>query len=226
MEDYAAEGKSLARKDGKVIFIEGAVPGDVVDIQLGKNKKDWAEGWAVHFHEFSPNRVEPFCQHFGVCGGCQWQMLPYSQQLLYKQKQVKDNLERIGKIPLPPMRPILGAEDTRYYRNKMEYTFGTKEFLPAPAFKKWKDSPQAGGTQVALPVPEETIGAAGFHARGFFDKIVDIRTCYLQAEPTNAIRLAIRDYAKEHGLSFYDIRNHFGFLRTMQVRLCRSGALN
>jgi 23S rRNA (uracil1939-C5)-methyltransferase len=225
VEDYAAEGKSLARKDGKVIFIEGAVPGDVVDIQLGKNKKDWAEGWAVHFHAYSPNRVEPFCQHFGVCGGCQWQMLPYSQQLLYKQKQVKDNLERIGKIPLPAMRPILGAEDTRYYRNKMEYTFGTKEFLPGPAFKKWKDSAEAGETPLALPVTEATIGAAGFHARGFFDKIVDIRTCYLQSEPTNAIRLAVRDYAKEHGLSFYDIRNHHGFLRTMQVRLCRSGEL-
>ena len=128
IEDYAAEGKSLARVDGKVIFIENVVPGDVVDIQLLKNKKDWAEGRALRFHSYSSDRVDPFCSHFGVCGGCQWQMLPYEKQLEYKQRQVKDNLQRIGKITLPEMLPILGAAQTKYYRNKLEYTFGTKEF--------------------------------------------------------------------------------------------------
>ena len=135
VEDYAAEGKSLARSDGKVIFIENAVPGDVVDVRLNKNKKDWAEGSALHFHSFSEDRVEPFCSHFGVCGGCQWQMLPYEKQLQYKQRQVSDNLQRIGKVSLPPMMPIIGATETKFYRNKIEYTFGTKEFT--------KEKPQA-----------------------------------------------------------------------------------
>ena len=136
VEDYAAEGKSLAKVDGKVIFIEGAVPGDVVDVVLSKNKKDWAEGRAIRFHSYSADRVEPFCSHFGVCGGCQWQMLPYEKQLEYKQRQVRDNLKRIGKVVLPEMMPILGATETRYYRNKLEYTFGTKEFLPSAKLTK------------------------------------------------------------------------------------------
>jgi 23S rRNA (uracil1939-C5)-methyltransferase len=216
VEDYAAEGKSLARVDGKVIFIENVVPGDVVDIQLGKNKKDWAEGWPLRFHHLSDQRVQPFCQHFSVCGGCQWQMLPYEKQLEYKQRQVRDNLQRIGKVKLPDMRPILGAADTRYYRNKMEYTFGTKEFLPADEFKK---RIQSESSQVS-PKGGDLEGALGFHAKGFFDKIVDIQTCYLQAEPTNAIRNAIREFAKKNQYSFYDIKNHNGLLRTMQVRLC------
>jgi 23S rRNA (uracil1939-C5)-methyltransferase len=131
VEDYAAEGRSLARVDGKVIFIEGAVPGDVVNIQLTKNKSDWAEGHTIQINSFSPDRVVPFCAHFGVCGGCQWQMLPYEQQLRYKQKQVTDNLTRIGRIELPEMMPIAGAGETRYYRNKMEYTFATRKYIPA-----------------------------------------------------------------------------------------------
>lgn len=222
VDDYAAEGRSLAKVDGKVIFIEGAVPGDVVDVQLGKSKKDWAEGRAVRIHTFSPDRVEPFCQHFGVCGGCQWQMLPYEKQLVYKQKQVRDNLQRIGKVALPEMRPILGAGETRYYRNKMEYTFGTSEFT------REKPAPRAiPGSRDILPAPPPAgfRGAAGFHAKGFFDKIVDIQACYLQEEPTNAIRLAVKEFAKENNYTFYDIRNHVGFLRTMQVRLCTTGEL-
>ncbi len=211
VEDYAAEGKSLAKVDGKVIFIEGVVPGDVVDIQLGKNKKDWAEGRPLRFHSFSDDRVQPFCSHFGVCGGCQWQMLPYERQLLYKQKQVKDNLQRIGKVALPEMRPILGAHETRYYRNKIEYTFGNKRFL----LKEELNNPLVSSEQ----------DVAGFHAKGMFDKLVDIHTCYLQDEPTNAIRLAVKKFATENGYTFYDIRNHIGFLRTMQVRLCTTGEL-
>ncbi len=211
MEDYAAEGKSLARVDGKVIFIENVVPGDVVDIQLGKSKKDWAEGRPLRFHSYSPDRVKPFCSHFGVCGGCQWQMLPYEMQLQYKQRQVRDNLQRIGKVALPEMLPILGAAETRYYRNKMEYTFGNKRFL----LKEELNDPSVTNDQ----------DVAGFHAKGMFDKLVDIQTCYLQDEPTNAIRLAIKSFGKENKYSFYDIRNHTGFLRTMQVRLCTTGEL-
>lgn len=211
VEDYAAEGKSLAKVDGKVIFIESAVPGDVIDIQLGKNKKDWAEGRPLRFHSYSPDRVEPFCSHFGVCGGCQWQMLPYDLQLKYKQRQVKDNLQRIGKVALPEMMPILGAAETQYYRNKIEYTFGNKRYLR----REELNDPAINGMQDVV----------GFHAKGMFDKIVDIDTCYLQAEPTNKIRLAIKEFARKHKYSFYDIRNHEGLLRTMQVRLCTTGEL-
>ncbi|MGZ8540780.1 MAG: 23S rRNA (uracil(1939)-C(5))-methyltransferase RlmD [Chitinophagaceae bacterium] len=230
VEDYAAEGKSLAKVDGKVIFIEGAVPGDVVDIQLGRSKKDWAEGRPLRFHSYSPDRVQPFCSHFGVCGGCQWQMLPYEKQLLYKQKQVRDNLQRIGKVALPEMMPILGAAETRYYRNKIEYTFGTKEFLSAAEFEKVKEKREASmsgdsALQVSHMGGELEGAVAGFHAKGMFDKLVDIQTCYLQDEPTNAIRLAVKKFAKENQYTFYDIRNHVGFLRTMQVRLCTTGEL-
>jgi 23S rRNA (uracil1939-C5)-methyltransferase len=211
VEDYAAEGKSLARIDGKVIFIEGVVPGDIVDVRLGKNKKDWAEGKPLRFHAYSEDRVEPFCPHFGVCGGCQWQMLPYEQQLRYKEKQVRDNLQRIGKVSLPEIMPILGANHTRYYRNKVEYTFGNKRYLK----KEELNDERINGLQ----------DVAGFHARGFFDKIVNIDTCYLQGEPTNLVRVAIKDFAIANGYTFYDIRNHVGTLRTMQVRLCTTGEL-
>ena len=211
IEDYAAEGKSLARVDGKVIFVEDAVPGDVVDIRLRKNKKDWAEGSAFNFHEYSQHRVVPFCEHFGVCGGCQWQMLPYEKQLQYKQKQVQDNLKRIGKVDLPEMLPIIGADNTRYYRNKVEYTFGNKRFLLH--------------NELNDPLISPRQDVAGFHAQGLFDKVVDIRKCHLQAEPTNQLRLAVKQFAIDHELSFYDIRNHQGFLRTMQVRICRTGEI-
>ena len=211
VEDYAAEGKSLARVDGKVIFIEDAVPGDIVDVRLHKNKKDWAEGNAIHFHKHSSDRVIPFCEHFGICGGCQWQMLPYEKQLQYKQKQVEDNLKRIGKISLPGLLPIVGATNTRLYRNKMEYTFGNKRFI----LQQDLNDPLVSSLQ----------NVAGFHAKGIFDKVVDIRKCHLQAEPTNLLRLAVKQFAIDNGYSFYDIRNHLGFLRTMQVRICRTGEI-
>ena len=218
--DYAAEGKSLAKVNGKVIFIQGVVPGDVLDIQLLKNKKDWAEGRPIRFVNYSPERETPFCSHFGICGGCQWQMLPYEKQLTYKQKQVADNLERIGKLDLPGISAIIGAEETKYYRNKIEYTFGTKEFTKEKPIKD-------GWGKVTAPSPGSEVpeGAAGFHAKGFFDKVVDIQTCYLQAEPTNEIRLAVKEFARQNRLPFYDIRNHTGFLRTMQIRLCTTGEL-
>ncbi len=211
MEDYAAEGKSLAKVDGKVIFIERVVPGDVVDVRLQKNKKDWAEGMPVYFHSYSADRVEPFCSHFGVCGGCQWQMLPYEKQLEYKHRQVEETLKRIGKVALPSFQPILGAAETKYYRNKIEYTFGNKRYL----LKEELADESINGEQ----------NVAGFHAKGLFDKVVDIETCYLQSEPTNEIRLAVKAFAKVNDWSFYDIRNHVGFLRTMQVRLCTTREL-
>ena len=209
VENYAAEGKSLARVDGKVIFIEEAVPGDIVDIRLGKNKKDWAEARPIFYHQYSHDRVMPFCEHFGVCGGCQWQMLPYDKQLLYKQTQVADNLQRIGKLPLPPFEPILAASPVTHYRNKIEYTFGNKRFLLREELNDKNISPEQN--------------VAGYHAKGIFDKVVDIKECHLQAEPTNAIRLAIKQYALDNQCSFYDIKEHIGFLRTVQLRICRSG---
>lgn len=211
VEGYAAEGKSLARIDGKVIFIEEAVPGDVVDLRLTRNKKDWAEGRPLAYHTYSADRVLPFCRHFGVCGGCQWQMLPYEKQLQYKQQQVIDTLQRIGKLPLPEFEPIAGAEPVTRYRNKLEYTFSNKRYL------------------LREELHDESIrsemNVAGFHARGLFDKVVDIETCHLQPEPTNAIRNAIKTFAREQGYSFYDIRAHQGLLRTLQLRICRSGEI-
>lgn len=215
VQDYAAEGKSLAKVDGKVIFIEGAVPGDLVDLRLTKNKADWGEGQAIAIRELSADRVDPFCQHFGVCGGCQWQMLPYEKQLAYKQKQVSDNLSRIARVPLPPITPIIGADKTRQYRNKMEYTFATGKYIPDAEFKRMK----AEGVSMDSP------GAAGFHVRGFFDKVVEIDTCHLQEEPTNHIRKAAAAFAIEKGLPFYNIREHHGWLRNMFVRNATTGEL-
>ena len=214
IEDYAAEGKSLARVDGKVIFVEGAVPGDVVDIQLQKNKADWAEGFAKNFHSYSANRVQPFCEHFGVCGGCQWQMLPYAQQLQYKHKQVVDNLTRIAKVALPEIAPILGATPTEGYRNKVEYTFATEKFIPFEVFRAMK----AAGT-----LPEKSVGAGGFHARGFFEKVVEIDTCHLQEEPTNLMRKAVAQFAVDNEMPFYNIKQHVGWLRNMFVRNTTQG---
>mgnify|MGYP003353863257 CR=1 FL=1 len=136
VENYAAGGKSIARVDGKVVFIEGAVPGDLVDVRLSKSKKDWAEGYPVKFHEYSSRRVKPFCIHFGDCGGCQWQMVPYAEQLAFKQQQVIDALQRIAKVALPEIKPILGAGSDRFFRNKLEYTFGNKRYVSESSFLK------------------------------------------------------------------------------------------
>lgn len=208
VEDYAAEGKSIARVDGKVVFIERVVPGDVVDVKLFKSKKDWAEGYPLHFHSFSKERTEPFCQHFGVCGGCQWQMLPYDKQLFYKRQQVQDNLQRIGKIILPDIPPVLGSEETKWYRNKLEYTFSSKRFVPESEFIK-------DGVN--------ELNAAGFHAKGLFDKVVEIERCWLQQEPTNAIRETLSTFARKNNYSFYDYKLHTGFMRSVLLRICTTG---
>ncbi|MFT4022379.1 MAG: 23S rRNA (uracil(1939)-C(5))-methyltransferase RlmD [Flavihumibacter sp.] len=209
VEEYAAEGKALGRVDGKVVFIEGAVPGDLVDVRLSKNKKDWAEGKASQVHRFSDKRVDPFCEHFGLCGGCKWQMLPYELQLSYKQQEVEQHLRRIGKIALPVLEPILGCADTRYYRNKLEFTCSNRRYL-------LPDEIGAGG-EIARE------NAIGFHVPRVFDKAIDIYNCHLMAGPQNLVRNTIRSYAAAHGLSFYDIRAHQGFLRNVVIRVLTTG---
>lgn len=234
VEDYAAEGKSIARVDGKVIFIDGAVPGDVVNIQLGKSKKDWAEGRAIHFHSYSADRTNPFCGHFGLCGGCKWQMLPYEKQLEYKQREVEQNLKRIGRIELPALLPIVGAKQTKYYRNKLEYTFSNKRYLTREELlkrdeqrKKLQEENQTDQLSDANASTSgegwEGAGALGFHVPRIFDKVIDIETCYLQQEPNNAIRNFVRDFAMRYQFSFYDIRAHVGWLRTMIFRMTTTG---
>jgi 23S rRNA (uracil1939-C5)-methyltransferase len=208
---YAAEGKCLAKHEGKVIFMENAVPGDIVTVRLTKNKKDWALGQVLRITGYSQERIQPFCKHFGICGGCQWQMLPYEKQLEYKQDQVLQSLKRIGKLEMPEIRPILGSERITQYRNKLEYTFSSRRYL----LKEELADPQISVKQ----------NAAGFHARGIFDKVVDVDTCYLQDEPTNFIRKETKKWAIENGVSFYDIQRHEGFLRNVQVRLCRTGEI-
>jgi 23S rRNA (uracil1939-C5)-methyltransferase len=215
---YAAEGKSLAKIDGKVYFIEGAVPGDIVDLMLVKNKKDWAEGKAVYFHELSDNRVDPFCSHFGICGGCKWQMLPYEKQIEYKQQEVAQNLRRIGKIELPEMMPILGSGQTRYYRNKMEFTFSNRRYLTR---EEMQETPAESNVQTE----KKDSPALGFHVPKIFDKIVDIHTCYLQAEPVNEIRNWVRDFVLARDYSFYNIRAHEGWLRNLTFRICTTGEI-
>ncbi|MDO4217222.1 MAG: 23S rRNA (uracil(1939)-C(5))-methyltransferase RlmD [Bacteroidales bacterium] len=205
--DAAAEGMSIAKVDGMVIFVPFVVPGDVVDIKLFKKKKNYAEGRAIALKQPSPKRVALQCPHFGVCGGCKWQNMNYQDQVVYKQKQVKDNLERLGGIDTSSMRNICGSENIYYYRNKLEYTFSTK---------RWRTDEEMKAT-----TPEERMadpGALGFHIPSLFDKVLNIEHCALQADPSNAIRLAVRDYAIEHQFPFYDIRNHTGFLRNIVIR--------
>jgi 23S rRNA (uracil1939-C5)-methyltransferase len=202
IEGVAAEGKAIARYNDVVVFVPFAVPGDVVDLQVTKKRKNYMEAKAVHFHQLAKNRVTPFCAHFGTCGGCKWQPLPYSEQLKFKHQQVIDALTRIGKVELPEAEPILGSELTQYYRNKLEYTFSTHRWLSRDEMSD---------------EPIDT-NALGFHIPGLFDKILDINHCYLQPEPSNAIRLALKKFASEQGLEFYSQRTNSGFLRNLVIR--------
>ena len=203
--DVAAEGKALARVDDMVVFVPFVVPGDVVDLQVRRRKHSYAEAEAVKFHEYSPLRDEPFCRHFGVCGGCKWQCLKYEEQLKAKQKQVVDNLTRIGHIELPEVSPIMGSERTRCYRNKLEFTFSNKRWLTYE--------------EVAADVRYDNMNAAGFHIPDCFDKVLDITECHLMDDLNNRLRNGIRDYACAHGLTFFDLRNQMGLLRNMMIRL-------
>lgn len=209
IEAVAAEGKALAKVDGTVLFVPFAVPGDVVDVKIVKKKKNYMEGLIVRIVKPSEHRLEPFCKHFGVCGGCKWQPLPYQMQLEAKQQQVYDQLVRIGHLDVPEISPIVGSDLTQYYRNKLEFTFSQRRWI-----YDWED---------AESVPEEDRGGLGFHVGRFFDKVLDVQHCYLQKEPSNEIRLFVKAYAKEHGLTFFNIREHHGFLRNMFIRTTEEG---
>jgi 23S rRNA (uracil1939-C5)-methyltransferase len=229
--DYAAEGKALARQEGKVIFISGAVPGDIADVLLTKNKKDWAEGRVLQIKKYAEDRIEPFCQHFGVCGGCKWQMLPYEKQLQYKQQEAEQNLRRIGKTELPEIMPIVGGDDTVHYRNKLEFTFCNKEYLTAPPPPKggisehFNNSKELSDLKEAGDPPLGGRGALGYHAPRIFDKIINIHECYLMDDVNNVIRNTLRDFALENKYSFYDVRQHTGWLRNVIIRYCTTGEL-
>ena len=201
----------MAKVNELVIFVPYVVPGDVVDLQVKRKKNHYAEAVAVKFHEKSPLRTEPFCSHFGVCGGCKWQCLSYEEQLKYKQKQVFDNLTRIGKVELPEFRPILGSEKTRFYRNKLEFTFSNKRWLTEEEVKQ--------------NVKYDQMNAVGFHIPGAFDKVLAIDKCWLQDDISNQIRNAVRDYAYAHNFPFFDLRTQEGLLRNIMIRTSSTGEL-
>lgn len=209
--DVAAEGKALAKVNDLVVFVPYVVPGDVVDLQVKRKKNHYAEAVAVKFHEYSPVRAVPFCQHYGICGGCKWQCLPYTEQIKYKQKQVTDNLTRIGKIELPEISPIIGSEKTEFYRNKLEFTFSNKRWLTEEEVKE--------------DVKYDQMNAVGFHIPGAFDKVLAIEKCWLQDDISNQIRNAICDYAYEHNYSFFNLRSQEGMLRNLMIRTSSTGEL-
>lgn len=207
----AAEGKALARVNDLVVFVPYVVPGDVVDLQFKRKKNSYAEAVAIRFHEYSKERVNPFCCHYGICGGCKWQCLDYKQQIKYKQQQVFDNLTRIGKIELPEISPILGSEKIRSYRNKLEFTFSDKRWLTEEEIKSDEKF--------------EQMNALGFHIPDSFDKVLDIRECWLQDDVNNRIRNEVREFALDNALPFYDIRNQEGLLRNLMIRTSSTGEL-
>jgi len=211
IKKIAAEGKSIAYIDEKILFVPNTVPGDIVDVQVTRKRKSFLEGFVVKTHKLSDLRVQPFCPHFGTCGGCKWQNLPYEMQLKFKQQEVIDNLERIGKVELQNISPILGSAQTTLYRNKLEFTFSNKRFLTRE--------------EIGQEADIERTPALGFHVPGLFDKVVDIDTCYLQGHFSNEIRNFIKEYATEHRLEFFDIRNQKGFLRTLIIRTSSTGEI-
>jgi len=210
--DAGSDGKAVARAGEKVVFVPFAAPGDIVDIQVFKKRRSYFEGKVVKIHKDSEHRVQPECSHFGLCGGCKWQHLSYETQLHYKEKQVKDAIERIAKVPFQEFLPIIKSEKQYYYRNKLEFTFSNRRWLT-----EMDPSKEEGGP--------ENLDGLGFHLPGMFDKILDIEHCYLQREPSNAIRLAVREYALENKLSFYNVRNWEGLLRNIIIRTSRNGDL-
>lgn len=207
--DVANEGKAIARVNDIVVFTQFVVPGDIVDIQVTRKKNSYMEGRVTQIHCYSAKRSEPFCSHYGVCGGCKWQILPYEEQIRHKEKQVYNHLTRIGKVEIPPISPILGSEDTIFYRNKLEFTFSNKKWLTYE--------------QVSSGATFDNMNALGFHIPGMFDKVLDIDKCYLQNELCNEVRDAIKEYAYKNQLPFFDLRNHEGFLRTMVFRTSSTG---
>ena len=200
----AAEGKAMGRYNDVVVFVPMTVPGDVVDVQIRSKRRRYMEGFVVNYVKRSPLREEPFCAHFGVCGGCKWQNLPYAEQLRFKTEQVRDQLARIGKVELPEIAPCLPSAETRFYRNKLEFTFAERRWLT------YEEIAEKGEIADAP--------ALGFHIPGMFDKVLDIEKCWLQPDPSNAIREETRRFCLEHGYTFHNPREHRGLMRNMVVR--------
>ncbi len=209
--DVAAEGKAIVKSDDIVIFTQYTVPGDVVDLQITKKKKNYMEGRVINFHKYSDIRCEAKCEHYGTCGGCKWQILPYEEQLKYKHKQVIDNLTRIGHVELPEANYILGSQHIYEYRNKLEYTFSNR---------KWLSFEEVGKEHTA-----KDLNGVGLHIPGMFDKVLDIHKCWLQDDISNRIRNSIKEYALNNDLTFFDLRNQEGFLRTLMIRTTSTGEL-
>lgn len=208
VETMAAEGKCVAKLNGQVLFVSGAAPGDVVDVSLTKIKTSFLEGHAVTIKKLSPYRATPFCSHFGTCGGCSWQHIQYPTQLQYKQQQVIDNLERIGGLTLPVIQPILGSSSESHYRNKLDYTFTANRWLTKEEMTDGVAFGDAG---------------LGYHIPRMYDKVFDVTECYLQPDPSNAIRLAVKDIAVSENIPFFDLRKQTGFLRTLTLRNTAAG---
>lgn len=210
--DAAAKGKSVAKApDGKIIFLPNAVPGDIVDIQTGRKRKSYYEGKAVKFHKLSDKRTDPICKYFGVCGGCKWQNLKYEEQLAYKQNEVTNNLVRIGHLELPEVTPILGCKEIYFYRNKMEFSFSSSRWLTLDEINSGKDF--------------DNKNALGFHIPRMWDKILDIDQCYLQEDPSNAIRNTVKEFAIKNDISFFNPREQNGVLRTLMIRISSTGEI-
>ncbi|MRH99054.1 23S rRNA (uracil(1939)-C(5))-methyltransferase RlmD [Kriegella sp. EG-1] len=210
--DAGAKGKTIGKApDGRVIFLTNTVPGDIVDVQTTKKRKSYFEGIATNFHALSDKRVEPVCQHFGVCGGCKWQDMGYEHQLFYKQKEVENNLKRIGHLQLPEVTPILGSKEQYFYRNKMEFSFSDSRWLTLE--------------ELQSDTIFENKNALGFHIPGMWDKILNIKKCHLQADPSNAIRNEIRDFSEKNELTFFNPRNQHGLLRTLMIRTTSTGEI-
>ncbi|HET6243556.1 MAG: 23S rRNA (uracil(1939)-C(5))-methyltransferase RlmD [Bacteroidetes bacterium] len=208
--DAGSEGKTVAKVDDLVIFVENAVPGDIVDLQITRKKSSYREARAIKFHHLSEKRIKPVCSHFGVCGGCKWQNMNYADQLFYKQKQVYDNLERLGRVELPAIMPIIASEESLFYRNKLEFTFSNKRWITVEEMKTGADLKK---------------DALGFHIPKMFDKIIDIDKCYLQASPSNEIRDEVKKYAIENNYPFFDIRKKEGLLRNLIIRTASTGEI-
>lgn len=208
LETMAAEGKCVGHFEGKVIFVTGGAPGDVVHVAVTKVKASFLEGKVVEVASYSPHRAEPFCMHFGLCGGCSWQHIDYSIQLQYKQKQVKDNLERLGGLQLPAIDPIIPAPNTKFYRNKLDYTFSAQRFLSRTEMSQ---------------APAIVEPALGYHIPRKYDLVFDVKECFLQEEPSNSIRLALKAFAVAHDIPFFDLRKQIGFLRTVTIRTSSIG---
>ena len=221
VETMAAEGKCVARVEGLVIFLQGGAPGDTVEVELTKIKSNFLEGRVTAIQKLSPNRTEPFCQHFGTCGGCSWQHINYKTQLQYKQQQAVDNLERIGGLDLPPIKPIIPSAKTDYYRNKLDYTFTANRWLTKEELEVKKNLPSPDGEGGRRPDEAFEVGL-GYHIPRMYDKVFDVKQCYLQPDPSNAIRLLVKEIAVKENIPFFDLRKQIGFLRTLTIRTASS----